>query len=483
MPDIRPTPAGTPAGPDGRAAPAAPSSHAAPIENPRELLLAVMGVCAVVILVALDATIVGTVLPQVATELGGMALYAWVGTGYLLSSVVMIPIFGRLGDLYGRKTFILVSIGIVALGSILCGISQTMPQLIAARSLQGVGGGMMIATAFAAPADLFPDALRRVKWQALISTAFAVASGVGPLIGGAVTEAINWRAAFFVTPLMAIVAFALLWVYFPRLTPVHTSRPRIDWLGGALLAVAVGAPMAALELGFGEVSRPLLAGALALVGAVAIAVLIPYEARVTSPMLPLQVLKTRESRLLNLVGLMMGAVMFTLMYYGPLLLQVEVGMTPSQAGGILAPLVACIPIGSVINGRLFPRQSQPQRLMMLGAIVLAVGCFGIMTLERGSATWFAVVAFSISGLGLGFIVPNLTLFMQMIADRRDVGVASALIQTTRTLGSAIGTAAVGIIIARTSVLTGVKIGMVMAVLFCIATVVLSSQIRMKNARA
>lgn len=454
---------------------------AAPIENPRELLLAVIGVCAVVMLVALDATIVGTTLPKVVAELGGMALYAWVGTGYLLASVIMIPIFGRLGDLFGRKTFILVSIGLVAFGSILCGLSQSMPQLIAARGLQGIGGGIMIATAFAAPADLFPDALRRVRWQALISTAFAVASGVGPLIGGSVTEALGWRAAFFVTPLMAVIAFVMLWVYFPRIVPKHATRPRIDWLGGALLAVVVGAPMAALELGFSEDPQPVTALILLGVTAAALAVLVPFERRAESPMLPLHVLATRQARLLNLVGIMMGAVMFTLMYYGPLLLQVEVGMTPTQAGGILAPLVACIPLGSVVNGRMFPRQSQPQRLMVFGAAILAVGCVGIMTLGKGSATWFAVIAFSISGFGLGFIVPNLTLFMQMIADRRDVGVASALIQTTRTLGSAIGTAAVGIIIARTSVLSGVQIGMAISVVFCMLTMLLSQQIKMKNA--
>src|SRR5690606_12059652 len=128
------------------------------------------------------------ILPRVAGELGGMSLYAWVGTAYLLTSAVFIPIFGRLGDLFGRKPFILVSVAIMALGSLLCGLAQSMEQLIVFRAVQGLGGGMITATAFTAPVDLFPDPKRRIKWQALISTSFAVASGFGPILGGALTD-------------------------------------------------------------------------------------------------------------------------------------------------------------------------------------------------------------------------------------------------------------------------------------------------------
>lgn len=152
------------------------------------------GVSATVVLVAFDSTIVTTTLPRVATALNGMALYAWVGTAYLLATAASILIFGRLGDMYGRKPLMLVSVSLVALGSIACGLAQSMPQLIAFRTLQGIGGGMMIATAFAAPADLFPDAGQRVRWMALVSATFAMASGIGPVLGGAATQALGWRA-------------------------------------------------------------------------------------------------------------------------------------------------------------------------------------------------------------------------------------------------------------------------------------------------
>jgi len=477
-----PRPTSTPSDRAGGTAASNASELASPVEDQRQLVLALIGICAVVMLVALDSTIVGTILPRVVGELGGMPLYAWVGTGYLLASAIVIPIFGRLGDLFGRKHFILISLCLVAFGSVLCGISQSMPHLIAARTLQGIGGGMMIATAFAAPADLFPDALRRVRWQALISTSFAVASGVGPMLGGVITESFGWRAAFFVSPVMAVVAFVMLLIYFPLLKPRHEQPPRIDWLGGVLLALAVGTPMAALELGFSSPPRPALGLVFVVLAAVALVLLVWYERKLEQPMFPLRVLEPRESRLLNIVGVMTGAVMFILIYYGPLLLQVEVGLTPTEAGMILAPLVACIPVGSVINGRLFPRQSQPQRLMVFGALLLAIGCVGVMFLERGSSMVFAVAAFGLAGIGMGFIIPNLTLFMQMIAERRDVGVASALIQTTRTLGSAVGTALVGIVIARTSVNAGIQAGMVMAIVFCAAMMALSQRIKMKNVR-
>ncbi|KAG0949754.1 hypothetical protein G6F31_013884 [Rhizopus arrhizus] len=151
-----------------------------PAHSRRDLLMAMAGVSATVVLAALDSTIISTTLPRVAEALNGMALYAWVGTGYLLATAASILIFGRLGDMFGRKPLMLVSVLIIALGSIACGLAQSMTQLIVFRTLQGIGGGMMIATAFAAPADLFPDAKQRVRWMALVSAAFAMASGIGP---------------------------------------------------------------------------------------------------------------------------------------------------------------------------------------------------------------------------------------------------------------------------------------------------------------
>jgi len=468
-------PAGADASPSGPGEP----SH-------RELMLAMAGVAATVILVAFDSTIVSTTLPRVAQALNGMALYAWVGTGYLLSTAASIMIFGRLGDMYGRKPLMLASVVIVGLGSSLCGLAQTMPQLIAFRVFQGIGGGMMIATAFAAPADLFPDPRRRVRWMAMVSATFAVASGAGPVLGGAITQALGWRAAFFVSPVAALLALVLVARFFPRIRPQHDGgRRRVDWTGAVLLVVAVAAPLAALELAFapGDEARPGLALVLAALGVGSIAALVPVERKVAWPIFPLRILASLESRLINVIGVAVGAVMFVLIFYLPLLLQHELGYTPSQAGLLMTPLVAAIPVGSIVNGQLFPRQTQPQRLLVFGAGLMAAGCAMVLVLSDDSPAWWILLSLFVNGTALGFLLPNLTLFMQMLADRRDVGVASALVQTTRAVGSAIGTACVGIVVAQLSVRTGVRIGIALCIVLSLACGLLATRIKMKNLAA
>ena len=449
----------------------------------RELLLAMTGLASTVVIAAFDSTIVSTTLPRVAQALDGMGLYAWVGTGYFLASAVAILIFGRLGDLFGRKSLMLASIAIISVGAGLAALSQTMSQLIAFRVLQGIGNGMMTATAFAAPADLFPDPKRRVRWMAMLSASFAVASGVGPVLGGAVTQALGWRAAFLVTPITGIIALYLLKRHFPDIRPEHDARQRkIDWAGAALLTLAVGAPLAGLELlvaGAGGIPVG-WAIALLLAGFAAALLLIPVERRAATPIFPLHILRPRQSQLLNLAGMLTGAVMFILIFYIPLLLQDVLGYSPTHAGLLMTPMVACMPLGSIVNGRAFPRLAAPQRLMMVGSALLAAGCGMAIAFSASSPTWWVLLALSLAGFGLGFLLPNFTLFMQMQSPRQDVGVASALIQTTRALGSAVGTALVGMAIAHGSISVGLRTSLVVCVALCGAVAWLASKIQMKN---
>ncbi len=441
------------------------------------------GLASTVVIAAFDSTIVSTTLPRVAQALDGMGLYAWVGTGYFLASAVAILIFGRLGDLFGRKSLMLASIAIISVGAGLAALSQTMSQLIAFRVLQGIGNGMMTATAFAAPADLFPDPKRRVRWMAMLSASFAVASGVGPVLGGAVTQALGWRAAFLVTPITGIIALYLLKRHFPDIRPEHDARQRtIDWAGAALLTLAVGAPLAGLELlvaGAGGIPVG-WAIALLLAGFASALLLIPVERRAATPIFPLHILRPRQSQLLNLAGMLTGAVMFILIFYIPLLLQDVLGYSPTHAGLLMTPMVACMPLGSIVNGRAFPRLAAPQRLMMVGSALLAAGCGMAIAFSASSPTWWVLLALSLAGFGLGFLLPNFTLFMQMQSPRQDVGVASALIQTTRALGSAVGTALVGMAIAHGSISVGLRISLVVCVALCGAVAWLASKIQMKN---
>lgn len=478
---------------EARAEKREPQAHEAPPDIPelrdpvpparerRELLLGLMGIASISVMVALDSTIVSTTLPRIAEALDGMALYAWVASGYLLTTAVTVPIFGRIGDLFGRKRLMILSVIVVALCSIACGLAQNMTHLVIARTLQGVGGGMMIASAFAAPADLLPDPRQRVRWMALLSASFAVASGIGPVLGGAITQTWGWRWAFMVAPAVSLPTLWAVYRYFPNITP--SERPtgkQIDWIGGILLMVAVGAPLLALELAFAENNHPLAAGILLACGLLAAAVLLPFERRVAVPMLPLRVLASREARLLSLAGLLVGAVMLSLIYYGPLVLQYVLKVSPREAGLLMTPLVMFIPLASIGNGYLFPRLSQPQRLMGLGAALLALGCLGVALLDTGVSPWWGMLAFALSGLGLGFLLPNLTMFIQVICERRDIGVASALVQTSRAIGSATGVAVLGVAVVRLGVVDGVRLGMGAAIIACLVLGVLVLNVRMRN---
>ncbi len=446
------------------------------------MALSMAGVAVTVSIVAFDATIISTILPEVARSLDGMSLYAWAATGYFLACAVTIMIFGRLGDLYGRKPLMLLSLVIVMLGSVLSAMSQSMPQLITFRVLQGFGGGMMIATAFAAPADIFPDPKQRVRWMVLLSSTFAMASGIGPVLGGVVTQAFGWRAAFFVIPVTALVAFVMVWRFFPRLKAVSDDQHRMDWAGAFLMGMTVGAPLVGIELFSSRDAGVPVSVALAVIVSTVVSgyLLLKVERRVKTPIFPLRVLQTKQARYLNIASILSGAVMFILIYYIPLQFQDVFGFSPTLAGVLITPLVAGMPIGSIINGYLFPRETNPQRLMLLGSVLLGTGCLLALTFTANSAVWWVLFTMGLCGFGLGFLLPNFTLFMQIVADRKDVGVASALVQTTRALGSAIGTALVGVAIAEWSIRSGLQFGLIGSVIACGVVGWLSINIKMNS---
>ncbi len=448
----------------------------------KQMFLAMSGIAASAVVVAFDATIISTSLPNVVQALGGMDFYAWVGTGYFLASAITILIFGRLGDLFGRKPLMILSMSIVTVGSVLGGLSQSMEQLIIFRVIQGLGGGMMIASTFAAPADLFPDPKRRVRWMLMTSITFATASGIGPVIGGAITQELGWRAAFFVTPLAALVGIVTTWLYFPWIKPKHVTPLRLDWLGAVLVTVGIGAPLAGLELltAKGNFSLNMWGLGVVMVGIFALFLLVPVERHAATPIFPLRILRTKEARDLNLAGLLTGAVMFILIFYMPLLLQDSFGFTPTHAGLLITPLVAGTSIGSIANGRLFSKQNEPGRLMVFGSILLSMGCLLTLTFSATSPAWWILLSMSLCGFGLGFLLPNFTLFMQMLAEQRDVGIASALIQTTRALGSAFGTALVGVIISYLSISLGIKIGLALCVTAGFLIAFVCARIHMRN---
>jgi EmrB/QacA subfamily drug resistance transporter len=404
--------------------------------------MAMLGVCFVVMLVAVDQTVVGTALPTVVAELKGFDLYAWVATSYLLTSVITVPIFGRLGDFYGRKPFVLVGIALFTLASLLCGAANSMLFLVIARALQGVGGGILVGTAFACIPDLFPDSYVRLRWQVLLTSSFGIANAVGPSLGGFLTQYYGWRSVFYVNLPIGLLGLWFVWQHMPHMRHNGNGKVRLDWPGALLIAMALGGLQLVVELlpraGF---SFELVL--LTIASIVAAGLLYVWERRCEHALIPFEMFRNTTLTPLFTLSLLSGVVMFSLLFYAPLLLQGGFGMSPQEAGLLITPMVVSITIGSLTNGRVVTRIRNPNVMLYLGFMLMAVSCAGILTTHSYTSRVLIGAYMMCAGLGLGFIMPNLTVFAQQVAGRTHLGIATALLQSLRMVGGMVGTAVVG----------------------------------------
>lgn len=401
-------------------------------------LAAMLGICCVVMLTALDSSVVGTAMPRIVAELRGYNLYQWSASAYLMASTVIIPIAGRLGDLYGRKPFVLVAVVLFALASAACGFSQSMLQLVISRGLQGLGGGLLVGVAFACVPDLFPDRAQRVRWQVMLSSTFAVSMAFGPWLGGWLTEHAGWRSVFFINLPVAVVALGMIWIYLPRIVHHKGGDRSIDWLGAVLLAVSICSLLLATEQvqtrGFssawtwGMWALALICGA----GC------IRHQYHTRAPIIPPAVLDNQGARKLMVLGILTGLTMFLLIFYVPLLLQGGFGQSPKEAGFVMTPLLVCVSLGSMSNARILPRMKHAERMIGYGQVVLCIGCLLLMLISPATPRWIVMTVFGACGASLGFQLPNLTLQMISVAGRANMGIATALVQSTRMVGSMFG---------------------------------------------
>jgi EmrB/QacA subfamily drug resistance transporter len=406
-------------------------------------LLAMIGMMTVVLLAALDQTIVGTALPRVVAELGGFDLYGWVATSYLLTSTVMVPIMGKLGDLYGRKPFLMLSVVIFVGASALAGAAPTMMWLVVARGIQGIGAGMLQATAFTSVSDMFPQPARRARWQGLITSTFAIASVVGPVLGGVMTESLGWRSVFYINLPVGIVAFSLVQIFLPADLSPRAQTRRIDWGGAATITIAISALLLTVEWGGNTMpwSSPTIIG----LGALCVAALVLFgfiERRAPEPLFPIDLLKRQTILLVNLVSFLAGFAMFALVYFTPLLLQGGLGLSPSAAGLYQTPLAVSTALGALIGTQTFARTQRMKALMLWGASCTLTGTLLLLGVNsQTNVIWLSIIL-ALSGWGIGFILPMLTLLVQSIIQRSRMGVATSTIQFLRLIGSTIGTAVV-----------------------------------------
>jgi EmrB/QacA subfamily drug resistance transporter len=410
-------------------------------------VLAVAGLMLALFLVALDQTVVGTALPKIVAELNGFQRYAWVTTAYLLASTSMIPIIGKLGDIYGRKWFIIGGIVVVLIGSALSGVAWGMTELIIFRGIQGLGAGMIFSNVFTSVADIFPDPANRAKYQGLFSGVFALSSVVGPTLGGWITDNLDWRWIFYINlPLGIFSLFALPYV-LPQ--SGRRRRVRIDYLGSITITASVVALLLALSwVGQGDAwdARRVVAGFI--VSGILLGAFVSIELRAAEPVIPLSLFRSRVFTSASLLVFFVGIGMFGIILYTPLFVQGVLGRTATGSGTVLTPLVFSMAVVSVVGGQIIARVRRVKPFTLLGAVVMSLGVYLLTTLDTSSTPATVALYLMVTGLGLGWIMPTTTLAVQSAVDRRFLGVATSATQFIRSIGATVGTAVIGSIVTK-----------------------------------
>ena len=396
-------------------------------------------------LAALDQTIVATALPTIVGDLGGLNHLSWVVTAYLLASTVSTPIYGKLGDMYGRKPIFQAAILIFLAGSMLAGLSQTMAELIAFRAIQGIGAGGLIVSAQAIIADIVPPR-ERGRYMGLIGAVFAVASVAGPLLGGFLVDNLSWRWVFYVN--MPVGAVALVIVALKLHLHVVRHRHRIDYVGAGLLAGAVSALILATTWGGNQYAwgSGTILGLLT-AGVVLLGAFIWQERRAREPIIPLDLFESRVFNVAGAMGFTIGMAMFGAIVFIPLYLQLVYGASPTSSGLRMIPLMAGLLVAAVFSGRLISRIGRYKVFPIVGTAVLVVGMFLLSRLGVGTAPLLASVYMAVVGVGIGLVMQVLVLVVQNDAKPREIGVATSTATFFRSVGGSFGVALFGAIFA------------------------------------
>lgn len=408
-------------------------------------------------LAALEATVIGTAMPTVVAALGGMEHYSWVFSAYLLTSTVTVPVWGRLSDLFGRRFLYQVSVAIFLVGSALSGAAQTMPQLIAFRAIQGIGAGGLVPLGMTIIGDTY-TLEERAKMQAFFSGVWGLASVIGPLIGGFLTDQLSWRWVFYINIPVGLAA-AVIIGFALRRTVLH-AKPRIDYAGAIVFTTSVTLLMIALvdeEIGRGVVTlrTAVMLGAAASLGALFIMI----ERRAAEPIIPLRLFRNRIVTVAVASGFLAGVAMFGAISFVPLFAQGVRGSSATAAGSLLTPLMLSWVIVSIIGGRLMLRVGY-RSMVLLGLLMLAASFFTFGTFDVNTTYGVIVADLILMGAGLGFVMLTLLIAVQQSVAREDLGISTSLNQFARSIGGAVGVAVMGAILASglSSVITELDAG-------------------------
>ncbi|MEH1098157.1 MDR family MFS transporter [Micromonospora sp. CPCC 205561] len=416
----------------------------APTFDRRQIRLLMFGLMTGMLLAALDQTIVGTALPTIVGELGGINHYSWVVTAYLLASTASTPLYGKMADLYGRRPVFLFSIGTFLLGSLLAGLSQDMTQLIVTRGIQGIGAGGLMTLAFTIISDVVSPR-ERGRYQGLFGAVFGVSSVAGPLVGGYFAET-DWRWIFYINVPLGILAIVVCSRVL-RLIPFTRREHSVDWLGAGLLVAGVSCLLLALSWGGNEYAwgSGVIVG-LFVAGAVLGVLFVLQEARVAEPILPLRLFRSATFALANSAGFVLGLVMFGSIIFIPLYLQIVKGASPTRSGLLMLPMMAGIIITSVLTGRAMSRIGRYKWFPVAGAAVLLAGMLLFTRLEVATSLWVAFGFMVVIGVGLGLCMQSLILAVQNSVSMRDLGAGTSSATFFRSLGGSFGVAILGAVL-------------------------------------
>jgi EmrB/QacA subfamily drug resistance transporter len=409
-----------------------------------QILVVLVGVMSGMFLAALDQSIVGTALPRITSELGGLDKLSWVVTAYLLTSTAMTPLWGKISDLYGRRLIFQVSISIFLLGSLLSGLSQNIVELIGFRALQGIGGGGLFSIALAIIGDVIPPR-ERGRYQGYFGAVFGVSSVAGPLLGGWFTDGPGWRWIFYVNLPIGIAALFITSAALKM--PIIRRQHKIDYLGAATIVAAVTSLLLYLDwrgkdYGWGEPIALVFLAAAVVLGAVFVWV----ESRAAEPIIPLRLFRNRTYSVGNIYGFLAGFAMFGAIIFLPVYLQAVQGMSPTRSGLAMIPAVVGIFSASIVSGQLMTRTGRYKIFPVIGAVLIVVALFLMSFIATTTPYWKLALMMLLLGAGLGLTMQTIVTAVQNSVSMRDIGTATSSTTFFRQLGGAIGTAVFGAVL-------------------------------------
>ena len=413
--------------------------------SPRTKAIVIAGTMLALFVSAVDQTVVSTALPRIIAELGGLSLFTWVFTSYMLASTTVVPVIGKLSDLYGRKPFLMAGIVVFTVASTLNGASQTIMQLIVFRAFQGIGAGMIMATSFAVIGDLYSPA-ERGKFMGLFAATFGLASVFGPTLGGYITDNLSWRWVFYVNIPFGFLALAVLAVGFPWVRRPPGER-YVDYWGVTALTLAV-VPLLLALVWAGDVYpwlSPQIAGLLAFSALMALAFVF-VENFAKEPLMPLQMFRNQIFVVAVTVTFLTGIGMFGSIVFMPWFIQGALGASATSSGVVNTPMMLGLVVAATISGQLVSRVGHYRLLIVLGGVVLAAGMYLLTLMNENTAQTVAVRNMVVIGVGLGLSLPLLTLVVQNALPYQLLGVATSTIQFFRSIGGTLGIAVFGTIV-------------------------------------